>query len=69
LTNELPASIFAQWLELQKRQAVALDNRDEDAVIQIKAQIKLFASQHGIDLTKPVTPSGTTPTHVVVNAA
>lgn len=57
--NQLPRPLFDQWVQLQHAFASALDNRDERAVIQLKAEIQAFATLNHIDLSQPVSLAGT----------
>jgi hypothetical protein len=53
--NTLPKEVYDQFQALRNELAKALDNRDENAVIQTQAKIEEFAKAHNIHLSSPVT--------------
>lgn len=68
MTNELTPAIYLGWDKLQKRKSDALDNRDQELLTIIDAQIVQFAQKNSIDLTSPVTLNPATPLDPKIHA-
>jgi hypothetical protein len=64
--SEVDQKTYDEFNKLSDQLASALDNRDEDGVVQIMAQIEAFAKTNNIDLTQPVTLA--TPNPITVHA-
>jgi hypothetical protein len=68
--NVVSPEVSKQFEDLKAKLGKALDDHDQDQVIQVQAQIQDFAEKHNIHLSAPVTvnpdvapESDTTPTH------
>lgn len=59
--TKVTADQYKQYQELQNKLADALDNRDENAITQINAQLTAWAQQNSVDLTQPLEVEADTP--------